>query len=390
MSICRNARRRATILWAVPLAVALAACGGSAPNEAGGAGEPIRIGVPTSLTGVFGTYGEMIREGLAAGLHCSTNGTNTVDGRPIEFVFADDGGEAAQALTAATGMIGDGINIIAGTTSSGISLQLGEFAAQQDVLFISGAAGTDQITGLNDNAFRSSRQARQEAAALSSVLPQSNGKVVVLAQDYAFGQGYVDTITEILGTAGAEVQPILVPLDANEFTLPARQIIEAAPDLLVVVYYGDTAAAMWQSLQQQGVLDATTVATLLVEKTNWPIYGPGAGQITFATHYFPGAPGTAVNDCLVEQVPGADLSTHDGFVTAQMAVHAITEAGPDDVPGMIAALEGWTFEAPKGQMTIRAEDHAMLQDMYLVSLTDQGGQLTAKAVGTAPADAVAP
>lgn len=389
-------RRRRAALWMAPLVIGLAGCAGdsggsgSGTEDGGAAGEPIRVGVPTTLTGPLGIYGQMIQDGLAAGLSCSTDGTNEVDGRPVEFVFEDDGGDAAKALTAATGMIGDGINIIAGVTSSGISLQLGEFAEQQGVLMISGAAGTDAMTGLNENSFRASRQAYQESAALVSVLPKESGKVVVLAQDYAFGQGYVDTITGILGEAGAEVESVLVPLDANEFTPYTQQIVQAAPDLLVVVYYGDTAPAMWQSLQQQGILDQTTVATLLVEKPNWSIYGEAAEQITFATHYFPGAPGGEMNDCMLEQVPDADLSTHDGFVAAQMVVRALTEAGPDDVPGMIEALDGWTFEAPKGEMTIREGDHAMLQDMFLVSLTDEGGELTAEVAETVPADDVAP
>ena len=397
MSLPSSARRRRhALLWTTPLVVALAACGsesgGSGDGGDGGdTGEPIRVGVPTTLTGPLGIYGQMIQEGMEAGLHCITDGSNEVDGRPIEFVFEDDGGDAAKALTAATGMIGDGVNIIAGVTSSGISQQLGEFAEQQDVLMISGAAGADALTGLNANTFRASRQAYQESAALASVLPDASGKkVVVLAQDYAFGQGYVDTITGILGEEGAEVDSVLVPLEANEFTAYTQQIVQAEPDLLVVVYYGDTAPAMWQSLAQQGILEQTTVASLLVEQPNWSIYGDAAEQITFATHYFPGAPGGDLNDCMLEQVPEADLSTHDGFVAAQMVVHAITEAGPDDVQAMTEALDGWSFEAPKGEMTIREGDHAMLQEMFLVKLSEDGGELTAEVAEAVPADDVAP
>ncbi|MEU6323825.1 substrate-binding domain-containing protein [Streptomyces sp. NPDC047009] len=389
MSHRRKAHRRASVLVSATALVTLAACGSPSPAGAND-DEPIRIGVPTSLTGAFGTYGRMIRAGLEAGLHCSTDGTNQVGGRPVEFVYADDGGDAAKALASATGMVGDGVDILAGTVSSGIAVKLAAFAEQQDVLLITGAPGIDELTGANSHTFRASRQARQEAAAMSTLLPQASGKTVVLAQDYSFGQKYVSTITDVFGARRAKVQPVLVPLNAREFTPYARQVTEADPDLLIVVYYGDSAPAMWQALAQQGVLNSTTVASVLVEKANWAIYGPAAEKITFVSHYYPGAPGGAMNTCLTKQVPNADLSTHDGFVAAQMIVHALSTADPDDVAGMAKALDGWSFDAPKGPMTIRAGDHALLQDMYVTSLRRKGGKLVATPHGVVPRVEIAP
>ncbi len=257
--------------------VGLVAC---SSTGSGTSGDAIRVGVTTSLTGSFGTYGNMIKDGLEAGLYCSTEGTNEVDGKPIEFVYADDGGDPEQTLAAATRMVGDGINILTGTTSSAAAMQLGHFAEQQNLLYISGAAGIDDVTGLNANTFRASRQAYQEAAALSSVLEKNNNKTVVLAQDYAFGQKYASTITGILESSGSEVEKVLVPLDTNEFTPYARRISELKPDLLIVVYYGDGAPSMWQAMSQQGILDTTTVASVLVEKPHWSIYGDAARRST--------------------------------------------------------------------------------------------------------------
>ncbi len=97
-----------------------------------------------------------------------------------------------------------------------------------------------------------------------------------------------------------------------------------------------------------------------------------------------------MNECLTERVPNADLSTHDGFVAAQQIVHALSTAGPDDVEGMIEALDGWSFEAPKGPMTIRSGDHALLQDMYLVSLSDSDGELVAHTVGNVGSEVAKP
>ena len=45
-------------------------------------------------------------------------------------------------------------------------------------------------------------------------------------------------------------------------------------------------------------------------------------------------------------------------------VASLQKAGSTDTEKLIAAMEGLTFETPKGPMTFRKEDHQALQDMY--------------------------
>src|SRR5690606_27888123 len=93
------------------------------------------------------------------------------------------------------------------------------------------------------------------------------------------------------------------------------------------------------------------------------------------SHFFKGAADneayTALESGLEENGEEVDLFSNDGFVAAQMIVHALKE-GEGDTNAMIDALEGWTFQGPKGDMEIRAEDHAMLQPMFTVSLEKKG------------------
>ena len=65
-----------------------------------------------------------------------------------------------------------------------------------------------------------------------------------------------------------------------------------------------------------------------------------------------------------------DIFTPDGFVLAQMLVHAL-EKGDYNVDKMITSLEGYKFLAPKGIQAIRPQDHAMLQPMFRVKLVTQ-------------------
>jgi branched-chain amino acid transport system substrate-binding protein len=66
------------------------------------------------------------------------------------------------------------------------------------------------------------------------------------------------------------------------------------------------------------------------------------------------------------------------------------QAGGDDPDAMVTALEGWTFTGPKGESTIRAEDHAVLQPMFTARLTPSGDGFAPQLVNTLPPDAVAP
>lgn len=356
-------------ITAVAAALALAAC--SSPQEAADTqgATTVKVGLVYSQTGALASYGKQYIDGFKAGLAYATNGSNKAGGRTIEVIESDDAGDPAKAVAATKDLIGKGAKIIAGSTSSGVALQVAPVAAQNKVLFISGPAATDGVTGINRYTFRSGRQSYQDVLAAKSFIASPAGKkVVVFAQDNAFGQANVAAVKAVIGGAGANVEPLLVPAAANEFTPFASQAGKAKPDLLFVAWAGTTAPAMWQALNQQGVLSSTLVVTGLDQKASYPTFGAAGDHVSFLSHYFAGATDNAATKAATTAIPsGLDLFTPDGFTAAQMIVHAV-EAG-DDVEKMIAALEGWSFEGVKGAMTIRKEDHAMLQPMFQVKLT---------------------
>lgn len=369
--------------------------GGAAASGSGGSGTPVKVGLVYSKTGLLAEYGKEYMAGFNAGLKYATNGTGKVDGHEIQVTERDDAGDPAKAVSAAKDLIGQGYKIIAGADSSGVAVQLAPVAAQNQVLFISGPAATDAITGINKYTFRSGRETYQDVKTAASIVGDIKGKsVLVFAQDYEFGQANAAAVKAVLGGAGAKVSQLLVPLSANDFTPYASQIKQKKPDLLFVAWAGDTTASMWNALDQQGVFDSTKVVTGLANQASFNSYGSAAKKIQFLSYYFPQAPNNAVNTKMIQLVKQAggtpDLFTPDGFVAAQMIVHAVQAAGGDSVDKMVSALDGWQFAAPKGQETVRKGDHAMIQPMYVAQLTGSTGALTPKLVKEVPADQVAP
>lgn len=380
----------------VVAALALTACAPTttAPAEGEDGSVAVSVGMLTSITGPLAAYGEAYQQGFEAGLDYATDGTGEIDGVDLTIEWVDDQGNPDTAVTQAKDLIGRGFQVIGGSAASGVALAVAEQAAQNDTLFLSGPAAADAITGINDQTFRSGRQTLQDVATAATFLDSVEGSsIVVFAQDNAFGQGNVASVEAVLGAEGADVTPILVAEDATEFTPFAQQIAAASPDLVFVAWAGATTGAMWEALAQQGVLADTTVVTGLADRASYQAYGPGSGDIQFLNHYFPGATDTeaaqAMDAYLEEHGHEADLFTVDGFVGAQMLVQAVTE-GKGDTAAMIAALEGWTFDSVKGELTIRADDHALVQPMFQVRLVDDGGTWMPELVEIVDADSVAP
>lgn len=378
--------------------LAVSACAPSTDSDSASSseaegGDTAEVGVIYSETGPLAAYGEQYRAGLEAGINYATDGTGEIDGTTIELVYRDDTGNPDTAVSAAKELIGADTNMLVGTISSGIAGSLAEQAEQNEVLYISGPAAADTITGVNDYTFRSGRQSLQDVATASAFLEGDDNTVVVFAQDNAFGQGNLAAVEAVLGAQGAEVTSVLVPEDATEFTPFAAQLVDSDPDLIFVAWAGATAGNMWQSLEQQNVFDEAPIVTGLADSATFGAYGPAADKISFLSHYFPTAADNDVNTAMVDLVTeeGAtpDLFTPDGFVAGQMIVHAVAE-GNGDVPGMISALEGWEFEGPKGSYTIRESDHALIQDMFTAQLVEADGEYSAELLEVVPSDQVAP
>lgn len=366
----------------------------AASEDAGDAPGSVDVGIIYSETGPLAAYGAQYKQGLEAGIAYATEGTGEINGTTIEITYRDDAGNPDTAVAAAKDLIGQGYQILGGTVVSGIAIAMAEQAEQNEILYISGPAAADAITGVNDYTFRSGRQSLQDVATAGAMLEDAEGKVVVLAQDNAFGQGNLAAVEAVLGAEGAEVSSVLVSEDATEFTGFARQVVDADPDLIFVAWAGATAGNMWQALDQQDVFDAAPVVTGLADSATFGAYGPIGEKISFLSHYFPGAADNEVNQALIDHVTEAggtpDLFTPDGFTAGQMIVHAIGETGGDDVNAMIDALEGWQFEGPKGETTIRESDHALLQPMFTAKLVQDGDAWVPELIKTVPADQVAP
>lgn len=335
----------------------------------------IKVGMILEQTGIYSAYETEWRQGFNIGLKYATGGTDKVNGQKLDINWDDDADNPTTAVSDFKAYVGAGYKIIGGTGDSSIADELAPLAAQNKVLYISGAAADDAITGVNRYTFRSGRQTYQDVqTAKSYVQALGTGKtILVLGQDFAFGQSYVTDATNAFKSLGDTVDSLLVPLTTTDFTSTALQVQQDHPDIIFLAWAGTTGAPLMQALQQEGDLASAHVVTGLANIVTYPFYGTIGTSFNYLSLYVSAGSSNKPNEYLIkameqkyQQQP--DLFTPDGFVWAQMLVRAIQTGDGTNVNAMISGLSGWSFLAPKGEQTIRTLDHAMLQPMYQVSL----------------------
>lgn len=374
---------RKRTLMALLLVLALAV--GMVPARAQ-EGEPLKIGLLTDLSAVLQLYGVELQNGLMLGLEYATDGTMTVAGRPIEVIVRDYANDAELAATQARELIEvEGVEILVGAPSSGVTQGLIDIAAEYGVILLAGPAADPRITGefFKPTTFRACRNSYQDAFDIASWAVENVGtRYIQLAPDYAFGYGSAAAFDYAFTLRGAEfVAPtIFAPTDTTEFTPYLQQVIDSGADGVIITWAGASAINLFQQATELGLgVDPTKPAIITGFNSNDIVKAfadeSQIGNIGLIVYHYT-APKTEINDWLVQRhkevyndVP--DLFTECGFATAQALVYGVEKAGGSTLPeDLIPALEGLTWEGPKGTYTMRPEDHQALMPMYVVRLAN--------------------
>ena len=346
-------------------------------------GEPLRIGVMSDLTGALALFGNEMWEGLQLGFDYATDNSMVAGNRPIELIIRDDTSDVEAGANAARELIeSEGVEILIGNTSSAVALQVQQIADENDVVYFAAPAASPDITGANwnEHTFRVCRNAAQDSMTVAQwALDNVGTRYLILAEDYAFGQATAAGFVVTFEAMGAEFlsDTIFAPSDTTDFTPYIQQILAAEPDGLILVWASNTSATiLFDQLTSQGVTGNIPFITGFSSNDLTRLLDPGnVGSVGLIVYHYT-LPSTAANDALtegyLEEYSGyPDLFSECGFATAQAVVAALDITGGEtDSSVLIPALEGLSFEGPKGTYTIRAGDHQALAPMYVVELAN--------------------
>lgn len=347
--------------------------------------DPVKVGVITDQSGALAIYGAHIMRAFPIGMEyatgdAGTDGVYQLEDCTIEVIYRDDQSDPETSSTVARELIEvDGVDVIVGSVSSGATAGIQTLALENDIIHIAAPAAANSLTGpeFTPNSFRVSRNNYQDAVNICQYLPDQFDTFVQIAPDYEFGYGGATAFRDACTFYGGEfvADDVFAPLDTTDFTPYMDQILDSGAEAFLVTWAGGGFVPLLQAAQDTGVLDEMEMASGFVDNAVMPVFFGNAIGSTSGILYHYALPDNPVNDFLIEKAAEAgtfpDLFDADGMNAAIMVVEALRATGGDaSADALRAAMEGMTFEGPKGTIEIRSEDHVAIQDMYIVTLTN--------------------
>lgn len=362
--------------------------------------EPIKIGVPTGITGNWAALGNQIQR--ACRLYAKeTNSKGGLLGRQIEFVYEDTQGDPAACVRKVTELVESrGVRLLTGIISSPESLAIMPRLEDWNTLYIASVTGVGTVTGsaFVPNFFRACSSGPMRARAISLWLAdQPKKRFYSIAQDYAWGKNSVATFENLL--VGLNKEPlgnILTPLGTKDYSSYIARIREANPEVLYVAMSGDDATAFLKQAAQYRLADRMMLVTEVLDILNIkPLGDAGIGLHGISQYNF--AYDTPANNKFVSlfkaeynDIP--DTWEGETWQALEFLGEGIRRAKSTDAKAVRTAMEGLELETLKGKVTMRACDHQAEQQIFMARLEKQAGAPypTPKIINAYPAEAVVP
>ena len=196
----------------------------------------------------------------------------------------------------------------------------------------------------------------------------------MLGLDTAFGRDGVAAFKKALAGLRPKVKVVAEEYAAGntaDFAPFAERLFNALKDkpgkkVIGFIWAGPHPLAKFVDMKPERFgIELAPGGNILPVMAAWKQFAGTEGGI----YYYYDFPKNAMNDWLKAEYQKRynappDFFVAGGFAAASAVVTALQKAGSTDTEKLIAAMEGMSFDTPKGTMTFRKEDHQALQDMY--------------------------
>ena len=362
------------------LAVTVLACGAAQAQQ-----KPIRIGEINSYKGQP-AFLEPYKKAMELAVE-EINAGGGINGRKLELVLRDDGGNPGDAVRVAEELLSrEKVDLLAGGFLSNIGLALTDFAKQKKTFFLASEPLTDKIVWQNGNryTFRLRASTYMQAAMLvPEAAKMKRKRWAVVYPNYEYGQSAVATFKEQLKKAQPDVEFVAEqapPLGRIDPGAVVQALADAKPDAIFNVLFGADLARFVREGNTRGLFKGRDVVSLLTGEpeyldplkdetpegwlvTGYPWYGidtPEHKSFFIAYH-------RKYNDY-------PRLGSVVGYSTIKALAAGLKKANSTDTEKLITAFRGLTFESPFGKVTFRALDHQSTMGAYVGKTTLRGGK----------------
>jgi len=388
------------ILTALVITVLGAVAPGDAPAQ-----EPVKIGVPMTLSGIAAQVGIDNRNGIVL----AAKHKKTLLGRPIQLLIEDVEGKPENAVRKAEKMVHkDGAVAILGVAFSNVGLAIAKEMDRLGVTFLTTNVMTPQLYGIHKHVFRVGQLADDQTATanVKGILATpdlKNRTFYVLADDYAWGHSCAESFIQLAEKHGIKVHgtkydnAALTVTDWSPFVskvaasgadavysclrspIVPRFVKQASEFGLMkkvkVVAGGSPSEAALESAPE------TQVGIVTASAWSWDIDTPASQK--FAREYWEE----------FKAVPPSQGA--QAYVGAMMLFQAIEKANSTKPDVLAEALRGATLDGPYGTVRVSAKDNsarspAVLSETRLAPPNPFGAKIVKKVLVRLGPDEIGP
>ncbi len=355
----------------------------SAGAQAPAAGAPIRIGEINSYSRMA-AFALPYRNAIQMAQD-EINARGGALGRPLEFVFRDDGSTPGDAVRVAEELVTrENVSFIAGTFLSNVGLAVSDFANQRKIMFMATEPLTDALTMAQGNRYTYRLRPStfmQTKMLVDAVKARGIKRWGIVAPNYEYGQSAAANFKRLMAEATpgfevvAEQFPALGRIDAGA-TVGA--LAQARPDGIFNVTFGADLTQFVREGNTRGLFERRTVVSLL---TGEPEYLIPLGEETPEGWIITGYPWEQITDpAHVAFVTGYRAKFNDtprlgsflGYVFAYMCRDLIAKAGTLDTEALLKTFDDMKFETISGPVTMRGIDKQATMGAWVGETTLKG------------------
>lgn len=365
------------------VSVAAAAAFAAAPAQAQNK-EPLRIGVPTALSGAYAVLGAEARRAVEFAA-AEANARGGVAGRKVDIKVLDTEAKPDVARKQAERLALDGYRILVGTIASGEGLAMAPMLERWDALYVATINKSNKLTGDGCVArmFRLNHSDAQDAAVVKPWLAsRKEAKWAIIGVDMAWGRDVGKSFSEAVKANNKQVVAEHYPaLGTNDYAPFIQQIKNSGADGLWVALAGRDAINFATQAKQFGLLDGMFTAGVSfvtdgtvkalgdTSKGIWGIINYSSTLDTPANRQFVEAWRKHFNG---DEPTNFEGETYLGMQVIFQAVERANSVKPLDVARV---MRGGTFDTILGRLTIRPQDHQLALPNYIGYIGERGGRL---------------
>ena len=338
---------------------------------------PIKVGIIDCYSGPPAVFGKDALNGFKLAL--KEINKQGVLGSKIEYMTRDTKFKVDIGLSMAKELVmRGGVDIIAGTISSGVALAVSDFVKAEKVPFFVWISKTEQLTKEKGHRYVFSTGENTYMAGKAGAVALAKKpyrKYWIAGDDYSYGHDIGNAAWRNLKQLKPEVEkigeswwkvgePDLIPYITS--------IVAAKPDAVIFCTGGASMANILKAIKATGMAEKVPIwiHTATDHAVLKPL-GPEAPEGVMGTmdyHFY--YPDTPANKAFVKAfqdaygVPPGFPALH-GYITAHFIAEGFRKAGALDTEKFIDAVEGLEIDSPVGRLEMRACDHQATLPMYL-------------------------